>query len=208
MFGKHKTNYYYESFPRLAEYAQRCAYEVVTFMENFNHEKLEEHKIFVHSIEHEADLKKREVMNKLTREFLTPIDREDILELLRYIDDVTDAVEEITMKLYIYDYKELPPDAIPCAKEVKECVDKMALCLKHFPEFTTPSKLQPYIDTVIELEEKTDDIYEHDMHELYVTTTDGFVRHRAEALYTMLEKCADKCRETCRFVQTIMYKNL
>ena len=208
MFGKRKTNYFYESFPRLAVYSQRCAEEVVGFMENFDHEKLEEFKNRVHALEHEADIKKREVMNKLTREFLTPIDREDILQLLRYIDDVTDAVEEISMKLYIYDYKELPVDAIPFAKEVKECVDKTALCLEHFPEFTTPGKLQPYIDTVIELEENTDEIYEHDMHELYVNVTDGFQRHRGEAIYTMLEKCAHKCRETCKFVQTIMYKNL
>ena len=133
MLGKHKTNYFYESFPMLAEYAQHCMNEVLSFMENFDHEKLEEHKIKVHAIEHEADIRKREVMNKLTREFLTPIDREDILQLLRYIDDVTDAVEEIPMKLYIYDYKELPPDSVAFAKEVKECVDSMALCLQHFP---------------------------------------------------------------------------
>ena len=208
MLGKHKTNYFYESFPMLAEYAQHCMNEVLSFMENFDHEKLEEHKIKVHAIEHEADIRKREVMNKLTREFLTPIDREDILQLLRYIDVVTDAVEEIPMKLYIYDYKELPPDSVAFAKEVKECVDSMALCLQHFPEFPVPGKLQPYIDKVIELEEKTDEIFEHDMHELYVNTTDGFVRHRGEALYTMLEGCADMCRETCKFVQTIMYKNL
>ena len=208
MLGKHKTNYFYDSFTMLAEYGQRCANEVLAFLENFDHEKLEENKIKVHAIEHEADLKKREVMNKLTREFLTPIDREDILQLLRFIDDVTDAIEEIPMKLYIYDYKELPPDAVGFARVVKECVDDMALCLQHFPEFPNAGKLQPYIDKVVELEEKTDEIYEHDMHQLYVTTTDGFVRHRAEALYTMLEKCADMCRETCKFVQTIMYKNL
>ena len=46
-------------------------------------------------------------------EFITPIDREDILSLLTMIDDITDAVEELSLKLYLYDFKELPPDAIP-----------------------------------------------------------------------------------------------
>jgi hypothetical protein len=33
-------------------------------------------------------------------------------------------------------------------------------------------------------------------------------RHRAEAMYTMLEETSDKCREVCREVQMIMFKNL
>jgi hypothetical protein len=38
--------------------------------------------------------------------------------------------------------------------------------------------------------------------------TDGFRRHKGEAMYTMLEETADRCREVCRYVQMISFKNL
>jgi predicted phosphate transport protein (TIGR00153 family) len=208
MFGKAKTNYYYDSFPRLAEYAKKCSEALLDFMEHFDHAKLKEIKTSIHVIEHEADDEKHAVMEKLTREFMTPIDREDILELLRLIDDITDAIEEVPLKLYVYDYHELPADTIHFAKVVDQCIEKTVICLQHFPEFPKEGVLKPYIQEVIKLEEETDDIYEEDMHTMYMTITDGFARHRGEAMYTMLEETADRCRNVCKFVETIMYKNL
>jgi predicted phosphate transport protein (TIGR00153 family) len=208
MFGKTKTNYYYDSFPRLAEYAKQCSEALLDFLEHFDHSKLKEIKNSIHLIEHTADEEKHAVMEKLTREFMTPIDREDILELLRQIDDITDAIEEVPLKLYVYDYHELPADTVRFAKVVDECIGKTVICLQHFPEFQKEGVLKPYIMEVVRLEEETDDIYEEDMHTMYMTITDGFARHRGEAMYTMLEETADRCRNVCKFVETIMYKNL
>jgi predicted phosphate transport protein (TIGR00153 family) len=113
MFGlgkkKTKSNYYFDSFPQLCHFSVDCAEYIFNFMLHFDHDKLEETKVNVHLIEHAADDKKHEVTEKLLTEFMTPIDREDILELLKLIDDITDAIEEVSLKLYLYDYKELPP---------------------------------------------------------------------------------------------------
>jgi predicted phosphate transport protein (TIGR00153 family) len=208
MFNKAKSNYYYDSFPRLCSYAKKCSEALLDFMKHFDYSKLKEIKDSIHRIEHEADDQKHEVMEKLTREFMTPIDREDILELLRLIDDITDAIEEVPLKLYIYDYHELPADTIHFAEVVDDCIGKTEICLEHFPEFPKDGVLKPYIMEVVHLEEETDDIYEEDMHTMYMTIKDGFARHRGEAMYTMLEETADRCREVCKFVETIMYKNL
>jgi predicted phosphate transport protein (TIGR00153 family) len=104
-------------------------------MRNFDHAKLEEVKVNVHLIEHAADDKKHEVTAKLLTEFMTPIDREDILELLKQIDDITDAIEEVSLKLFLYDYKELPPDTIPFMELTLDCIRKTEECLKHFQDY-------------------------------------------------------------------------
>lgn len=208
MLGKAKSNYYYDSFPRLCGYACQCGDALLAFMKSFDHSKLKQIKTDIHVIEHQADDDKHTVMEKLTHEFMTPIDREDILELLRMIDDITDAIEEVPLKLYIYDYQDLPVATIPFAEVVVNCIYKTKECLEHFPDFAKAGVLKPYIDEVIALEEKTDDLYEEDMHTMYTTIKDGFARHRGEAMYTMLEETADRCRNVCKFVETIMYKNL
>jgi predicted phosphate transport protein (TIGR00153 family) len=210
MFGKkkNKSNYYYDSFPALCHYSVECGEYILKFMQEFDHSKLLETKENVHKIEHAADDKKHEVTEKLMEEFMTPIDREDIVSLLRMIDDVTDAIEEISLKLYLYDYKELPPDTIPFMELTLNCIKKTEECLKHFPDFMDVKVMKPLIQDVIHLEEDSDTEYIDDTHTLYLTETDGFKRHKAEAMYSMLEETSDKCREVCKFVETIIYKNL
>ena len=139
---------------------------------------------------------------------MTPIDREDIVTLLKQIDDVTDAIEEISLKFYLYNYQELPPRSIPFMELTLECVKKTEECLKHFPDIDQLDKLLPYIKEVIQLEEAGDAEYIQDMRTLYMEESNGWVRHKAEALYSMLESISDQCREVCRYVQTIGFKNL
>jgi uncharacterized protein len=209
MFGqKAKSNYYYDSFPKLCHYSLECADYILDYMKNFDHSKLEQTKVNVHLIEHRADDEKHIVMEKLTQEFMTTIDREDIIMLLRMIDDITDAVEEVSLKLYIYDYHELPPDSIEFMALIRECIAKTEECLKHFPDFLTNNAMKPYIAEVVRLEEESDEYYIRDVHSLYINCTDGFARHRGEAIYTMLEETADRCREVCKYVEIIIYKNL
>jgi uncharacterized protein Yka (UPF0111/DUF47 family) len=141
-------------------------------------------------------------------EFMTPIDREDILELLKLIDDITDAIEEVSLKLFLYDYRELPPDTIPFTQLTLECIQKTEECLKHFADFQDGNVMGPLITAVVHLEEESDTEYINDMRSLYLNETDGFRRHKAEAMYTMLEETSDRCREVCRYVQIIMFKNL
>ena len=205
---KVKSNYYFDSFPKLAHFSVRCGEMILDFMKNFDVKRLEEVKTSVHLIEHEADEVKHAVTAKLLKEFMTPIDREDIFELLKLIDDVTDAVEEISLKLYLYDYKELPPDTVEFMEITLECMKKMEECLKQFPHYLDKEVFAPYVNEVIHLEEKGDDKYIHDVHYLYQNEKDMLKIHKCEEMYAMLEDVSDRCREVCRYVQNIALKNI
>ena len=211
MFGKAKkpkSNYYFDSFPLLAHYSMECGEMILDFMKNFDTKKLEKVKTSVHEIEHKADDLKHQITAKLLKEFMTPIDREDIFELLKLIDDVTDAVEEISLKLFIYNYDELPKNTIPFMECTLKCIEKMEKCLEQFPNYLNKAVFEPYVMEVVKLEEEGDNLYIQNIRELYLTETDGFKRHKAEAMYTMLEEVSDRCREVCRFVQNIALKNI
>ena len=203
-----KSNYYFDSFPTLAHYSVECGEMILNFVREFDASKLEQLKTNVHLIEHKADDVKHAVTAKLLTEFMTPIDREDISELLKLIDDVTDAIEEISLKLFIYNYTELPPNTVEFIEATVECMKKMEECLKHFPYYLDKEVFTPYVTEVIKLEEHSDDLYIENMRNLYLHEKDGFKRHKAEAMYTMLEDVSDRCREVCRYVQNIALKNL
>ena len=211
MFRKNKeakSNYYFDSFPKLATYSVKCGEMILEFMKSFDHSKLEEIKTKVHEVEHQADDVKHEVTAKLLTEFMTPIDREDIFELLKLVDDVTDAIEEISLKLYLYDYKELPPNTIEFCELTVECMKKMEECLEQFPNYLDKEVFEPYVRAVIKLEEEGDDHYIKNVHALYQSKVDDLTRYKSEAIYQMLEDVSDRCREVCRFVQNIALKNI
>ena len=205
---KVKSNQYFDSFPVLAHFSVECAEMILNFMENFDPKKLEELKTAVHEIEHKADEVKHSVTDKLLKEFMTPIDREDIFELLKLIDDVTDAIEEISLKLYLYNYEELPPNSVSFMGSTLSCVKSMERCLQEFPHYLDKEAFQPFVNEVVKFEEEGDVYYIKSIHDLYLKEKDPMKIHKAEAMYTMLEEISDKCRETIRFVHNIALKNI
>ena len=81
--------------------------------------------------------------------------------------------------------------------------------LKNFPHFLNKEIIFPVLKNVIRLEEDSDTEYISDVSALYRRTDlDALTIYKYEAFYTMLEEMSDKCREVCRFVQTIIYKNI
>ena len=205
---KLKSNEYFDSFPVLAHFSVECAEKILDFMKHFDVNRLEDIKSGVHEIEHKADEVKHKITDKLLKEFMTPIDREDIFELLKLIDDVTDSVEEISLKLYLYNYEELPPNTIPFMESTLSCIKSMERCLEAFPHYLDKEAFKPYVMEVVKYEEEGDVFYINNIHAVYLKEKDGFKRHKAEAMYTMLEDISDKCRETIRFVHNIALKNI
>ena len=205
---KKRTNYYFDSFPKLAHFSVRCGEMILEFLKNFDHKRLEEVKTSVHLIEHEADNLKHEVTMKLLKEFMTPIDREDIYELLRLIDNVTDAIEEISLRLYLYDVKVLPDKFIELTEVTVKCMIETKNCLNNMYDYLNAETFQPLVDAVVKLEEKSDEIYIESVHALYRSGKDEKVLYINETLYSLMEDVSDQCREVCRFVQNIALKNI
>lgn len=209
MFSKKKkSNYYFDSFPVLANYSTKCGEMILEFLKNFDPARLEEIKTSVHLIEHQADELKHEVTAKLLKEFMTPVDREDIYELLKLIDEVTDAIEEISLRLYLYNVQEVPDHYVELTEVTVECMRETVNCLEHMYEYLNESAFKPLVEKVVRLEERSDDIYIESVHSLYAKEKDVRRLYVHEELYSLMETVSDKCREVCRFVQNIALKNI
>ncbi len=205
---KKKSNYYFDSFSSLSHYSVLCGEKILDFLKNFDVKKLEEVKTSVHLIEHQADEIKHEVTAKLLKEFMPPIDREDIYELLRLIDEVTDAIEEISLRLYLYNVQEVPENFVELTEVTVECMKKTENCLSHIYDYLDEEIFPPLVNEVVKLEEKSDEIYIESVHSLYAKEKDVRRLYVHEELYSLMETVSDKCREVCRFVQNIAFKNM
>ena len=207
-FKKKNNNYFYESFAELCSYAVEEMKVLSEGLKNFDNTKLLELKTKVHAIEHNADKAKKVIEEKLAKEFMTPIDREDIFVLLDEIDDLNDAIDEISYKLYMRNYKSLPPKIDLFIDKSKETVNALSDVLNNFNSIDKKDVIEPKIQKVLNLEEAVDKLYELYVHKLYVEGTDYESIRLGERVYSYFEYVTDKCRDVCKTILIIMYKNL
>ena len=52
------------------------------------------------------------MLDRLVKDFLPPIERNDIVSLSQNIDNVTDEVEEVLLRVYMNNVKEIEPNAL------------------------------------------------------------------------------------------------
>ena len=91
-----KDQYYFDVLISCANYGCDAAQFLQETLKTFNPDSLTENMDAMHAIEHNADSLKHEMMSKLSREFMTPIEREDILSLShRIIAQNREAYEEL-----------------------------------------------------------------------------------------------------------------
>ena len=205
---KKKNNYFYDSFTNLMDYAIKTMSILTKGLEDFENVNLLELKNNVHTVEHEADILKHEYEEKLAKEFITPIDREDIFVLYDNIDDLIDSIDEVSYKLYLRNYTELPKNLNIMIDKSFEAIKSLKDIFVHFRDIDKKSIMDPLINKVIVIEEEMDKIYEENVHDLYVESSDYDKNRFFEKVYSYFEYITDKCRDVCKTILIIMYKNL
>src|SRR3970040_879496 len=95
-----KEEKFFEMLKRASRNLSLTADECKNFLDNYA--DLNQRVKKLNDLEHEGDIITHEIMDKLNRTFVTPIDREDIHALTSGIDDVLDLIDETAglMRLY------------------------------------------------------------------------------------------------------------
>lgn len=206
---KKKKEYFFESFQVLATYSKEALEILEEGLLKFESSNLVVLKNNVHEIEHKADIKKHEFEERLAKEFITPIDREDIFLLLDKIDDLTDSIDEISYKLYIRNYQKVPSNISIFINKTKEAIISLLNILENMDKISNKKIMDPLLNKVIEIEEEVDQLYEVNVRDLYKESDVSYMDIvMNEKVYSYFEYVTDKCRDIVKQIQIIMYKNL
>ncbi len=199
--------FYFDNFVQSTAYSQKAAVYLVECLENYDHEKLESKLRAMHDFEHSADGVKHEMSEALAKAFVTPVDREDLDMLSRELDDVTDLLEEILQRFYIYDIKTVLPDAIVFAKELVKACDYLADIMQEFENFKRSKKIRELVIELNSVEEECDKLFLTSMRELTVSSTDVLETVSWRKIYECFEVCADACEHAAECVGSVIIKN-
>ena len=191
--------YYFDNFIACAEESCHAASLLRKVLGDFKPQELEKYLEEIHEIENRADGKKHEMLDRLAREFIPPIEREDIVELSQHIDTVTDKVEDVLLRIYMGNAQEIEPDAQSC--------DKFRELLTAFADFRRSRNLKDLIIQINALEETSDRLFMKSMRKLHTECSDPLHIIVWREIYIYLERCADACEHVADTVESIVMKN-
>lgn len=202
-----KDMYYFDRFNDMMEHASRCACMLRDVLRDYDADKIGEYKQQIHVVEHSADLVKHAIMERLMKEFLPPIDRDDIVDIAHLLDEIPDSTEEVIEKMYMNDIKTCRSDAVEIAETIVLACDEVRELITNFSSFKKPELLKPHIIKINTLEEQIDTLHFEAMRRL---RTDGTPLEEVigwRDVYTCLEDCGDACEKLADAVEEVLMKN-
>lgn len=205
--AKQKSNEYFEGFVRQMQYACDMAAFLVEMTEHYVPSQLETKIIELHEIEHAADVSKHALIEKLMKEFIPPIEREDIMMLLQQIDDVSDHIEDVALRMYMYNVESIRPEMKPFVHVIQQCCLSTLDALVELPNFRKSQTLKSLIIQVNTLEEQGDRLQREAMRRLYATEATPLERITWTKMFDWLEGCCDACEDVTETIEMVILKN-
>ena len=202
-----KDKFYYENLAAAAGLSKDAAVYLVKCLENYNANDIKKMIDEMHKIEHSADIKKHEMNDALAKAFVTPVDREDLDLLSHQMDDVTDIIEEVLQKFYIFNIIEIYPAAITFAKKLVRSCELLCELMNEFENFKKSKKINSLIVELNDVEEECDQLYLSSMRALTVESKDVLVTISWREIFECLEACADACENVSECVGSVIMKN-
>ena len=190
-------NDYFKLVEKQVEYCVQASDLLANILKDYAPEKLNTQRAEMHKIEQQADEIHHDILTRLSAEFITPIDQEDIVHLVQIIDDVTDALDEVVLDFYMFHIDKAPADAPTLAKIVNRCVTA----------FKKPDTLRKLLVKVNSIEGEADNAFVEAIHNLFGTETESKVLIGSKAIYESLENCCDLCEHASDVIEQIIIKN-
>ncbi len=198
---------YFEAFVNLSKFSLKSAEILNKTLREFNPSEIETKIREMHNIEHSADVAKHDMLNRLMKEFLPPIEREDITSLSQKIDDVTDAVEDVLIYIHIFNVQKIRPEISKFTELIMECCKSVDVALNEFQNFRKSKKLHSIIVEINRLEEEGDALYVNGVRNLFRTSKDPLEIMVWTEIYHRLERCCDACEDVANDIENIVMKN-
>lgn len=155
-------------------------------------------------LEHSGDEVIHELFRKLQATFVTPFDPEDIQTLATALDDVLDAIEDVSFRIVAYRLDPIPEPAIELAQIIDDSCRSLARALESLRD------KKPVLADCIEvhrLENKADEIERMQVRNLFASETEAISLIKHKELYELLEAATDRCEDVADVIQNVAVKN-
>ena len=166
--------------------------------------RLDEWVASIKQVEHEADNVTREVVNRLNRAFVTPLDREDILHLASRLDSVVDLIDGTSRRAAQFRIDGTREEAGTLSALLLQMAEHLAHAVAALKR---PKAMEHHTRRIKELEEEGDAVYHAAMGRLFSGHPDALEVIKWKELFDTMEDSLDRCDDVSNMLKGISLKH-
>jgi len=158
----------------------------------------------IKEVEHKCDFLTHEIIQRLHRTFVTPLDREDIHDLARSLDDVMDAIDACAAVVRLYSIERVRPDARELVRIIKASADEMVKALKALER--RKGVAEPAVE-INRLENEADRIHQAAVRHLFQEVRDPIEIMKWKEIFDFLGDATDRRQDVANTVEGVVVKH-
>jgi len=201
---KPKDNLFFELFSKGAEIFNTSAKELQLLMNELDNPNARLDKLA--KLEHEGDVITHELIEYTKKMFITPLDREDIFNITKGIDNITDGIESTAHLFYMYNVTSATPEAIELVNKLMAVTTDLVMVISELKNLSKSTILTKKIIDVNTLENEADLIYRKAMRKLFENPDDLLFVIKWKNLYHHLEDSIDACETLANEIRGVAMK--
>lgn len=155
-------------------------------------------------VEEKCDSLTHDIIQRLNRTFVTPIDREDIHELARSLDDVMDAIDASATLVRLYKLRSIRFGARELATTITACTKQVRLALEALEK---NKGLITHAVEINRLENEADRIHQEAVGRLFDDERDPLTVIKWKETLDLLEHATDRCEDVANVLEGVMLKH-
>ena len=203
-----KEKIFFDLFEQSAANVHKGAVKLVALMDDFT--DLEAKAREIKDIEHAGDQITHQMIERLNKTFITPLDREDIHELTGRLDDILDFIDTAGNRIMLYKLDKPTKDAQALADIIEKTtaiIEKMIPGLRKLSSNQEVEALMKSCIDVYDCETEGDRIEQHALAALFNNGHDPILVIKWKDIYEDLEAATDSCEDAANVIEAIVLKN-
>jgi len=146
------------------------------------------------------------IFTDLARNFITPIDREDIHQLATSLDDVADFILASAKNIELFHIKTPDETCKELARLVNEGSRIVQLAVQSLRDLHKANTNIQFVVDINSMENEADSVYDKAIEHLFANEKDAIELIKWRDLYSTLELATDKCEDVANVIESIMLK--
>ena len=191
---------YFLYFKQISEIICEAAEFLHRVLRDFDSNALQKSIDYMHEIEHE-------MTQLLAHEFITPIEREDIVALAQELDNVVDKLEDVLLRIYMFGVKAIRKEAVAFSGVIVKCSGELDKVLAEFKNFKNSATIRDGIVAVNHYESDGDALLVENIRMLSASAVPDREFYMWTDIYEHLEECLDACEDVADIIESVIMKN-
>jgi predicted phosphate transport protein (TIGR00153 family) len=161
----------------------------------------------IDKLENFGDELTHQIYLELSKNFITPFDREDITTLTNAIDDVADYIQGSVNRMSLYKVEKITPPIIKLAELILAGSLEIDKAIKELSDLKNVRGIADSCIRINNIENQADDVFDRAVADLFLYEKDAVNLIRYKEVLAALETATDMCEDVANILETILVKN-